>query len=141
MEPHPPTEARGFSHISSNKSDWLLDGKRGSHPSCSIDLKHIVKEDHKEWLKSGLSSLTEKSTTITASPLDSLSQSYSRLSISDWLMGGKKHDSDGTLSEKSWTACSSESSLSSNSSLQSMKALSQQIPPVDLGSWIYQECL
>lgn len=140
--PQPSTNTGGFfSHIPSNQSHWLLDSKRGSSPSLSIDLKNIVKKDHREWLRSGSSALTEKSTTIPASPLDGLCQSYSRMSTADWLLGGKRQDSNCSSSDKSWTSCSSESSLSSISSLQSMTAPCQQIPPVDLAAWIYQKCL
>ncbi|XP_070187590.1 uncharacterized protein [Littorina saxatilis] len=132
-----------FSHISRNKSDWLRNTQgKGSYssPSRAIDLRNAAKADSNMWLRSGSSRLTEKSTTLPSSPLDSLRQSHSHMTTADWLLGGERRDDDASKSDKSWTVCSSESSLSSVSSLQSVSS-GCQAPPPDLAAWIYQKCL
>lgn len=126
-----------FSHIPTNQSHWLMGQQRSASPSRSINLQDVVKGDHSEWLRSGSSTLTEKST--HASPLDSVRQAYSRMRTADWLLGGERKDGLSASSDKSWTICSTESSLSSTSSLQS--GGQGQVPLMDVSAWIYQKSL
>lgn len=144
-QPSPSDSAQFFSHISSNTSDWLLsDQRRGrnTNPSQAIDLQKAAKKSISQWLRSGSSSMTEKSlsstTTTHKSPLDSLLHSFGQLSTSDWLLGRQRQDSEGSESALSWRVLS-DSPQSSTLSLHSVTSSGRQIPPLNLASWVFQQ--
>jgi hypothetical protein len=139
--------------------------------------------DQRAWLSSASASallVQEDGGERPAAPgciLDNLRQAHSQLTMSDWLLGGGGVGGGGVgggcvdlevsdspqLSEKSWTACSSESSLSppslgaSSSSSSSSSEVSphslpspspspiarssqlQLVVATDLAAWIYKK--
>lgn len=159
MDQQPPsllTTSNYFSHISTATSDWLHHSSRMERISTvkpEISFRSVG--DPRVWLNSASAAafLEERTTSnIPSSPIDSFYLMHSHFTTSDWLLGrggqGNRDCNSPLLSEKSWTGCSTESSLSSASTASSLHLppsptviTGQPVPPVDLAAWIYQECL